>query len=64
MIPTNTWVLQKGLLFLFVHWFNDGCCVEGEEIGEEVRSVGKVTKESKGIPNSNVNRDLFFVSLV
>jgi hypothetical protein len=35
------------LLFLFIHWFNEGCCVEGGgEIGEEVRSVGKVTKET------------------
>jgi hypothetical protein len=27
---------------------------EGGEIGEEVRSVGKVTRETKGIPNSSV----------
>jgi len=33
------------LLFLFVHGFNEGCCVEGGEIGEEVCSTGKVTKE-------------------
>jgi len=25
------------------------------EIGEEVHSVGKVTKETKGIPSSSVN---------
>jgi hypothetical protein len=25
----DTQVLQRGLLFLFVHWFNEGCCVEG-----------------------------------
>jgi hypothetical protein len=49
------WVLQKGLLFLFVHWFNEGCYVEGGEIGEEVRSVGKITRETKGIPSSSVN---------
>jgi hypothetical protein len=36
-------VLQRGLLFLFVHWFNEGCCVEGGEIGEEVDFMGKVT---------------------
>ncbi len=36
----------RGLLFLFVHWFNEGCCVKGGEIGEEVRSVGKVTRET------------------
>jgi hypothetical protein len=29
MVPTNAQVLQKGLLFLFVYWFNEGCCVEG-----------------------------------
>jgi hypothetical protein len=28
---------------------------EGGEIGEEVRSVGKVTRETKGIPSSSVN---------
>jgi hypothetical protein len=39
-------VIQRGLLFLFVHWFNEGCCVEGGEIGEEVRFVGKVTRET------------------
>ncbi len=27
---------------------------EGGEIGEEVRSVGKVTRETKGIPSSSV----------
>jgi hypothetical protein len=35
-IPADTWIFQRGLLFLFVHWFNEGCCVEGGEIGEEV----------------------------
>jgi len=35
-------VLQRDLLFLFVHWFNEGCCVEGREIGEEVRKQGIV----------------------
>jgi len=38
-------ILQRGLLFLFVHWFNEGCCVEGGEISEEVHSMGKVTRE-------------------
>jgi len=64
MVPVDAWVLQRGLLFLFVHWFNEGCCVEGGEIGEEVRSVRKVTGETKGIPSSSVNREFFFVSLV
>jgi hypothetical protein len=44
-VPTDTQVFQRGLLFLFVHWFNEGCCVEGGEIGEEVHSMGKVTRE-------------------
>jgi hypothetical protein len=44
-IPANAQVLQRGLLFLFVHWFNEGC-VEGGEIGEEVCSVEKVTRET------------------
>jgi hypothetical protein len=39
MILTNTWVLQRGLLFLFVHWFNEGYYVERGEKGEEVRSL-------------------------
>jgi hypothetical protein len=42
MVSMDTRVLQRGLLFLFVHWFNEGC-VEGREIGKEVRFVGKVT---------------------
>jgi hypothetical protein len=46
-ISTNARVFQRGLLFLFVHWFNEGWCVEGGEIGEKVRSVGKVTKETR-----------------
>jgi hypothetical protein len=38
---------MRGLLFLFVHWFDESCCVEREgEIGEEVRSMGKVTRET------------------
>ncbi len=59
-VPTDTQVVQWCLLSLFVHWFNEGCCVEGGEIGEEVRSVGKVTKETKGIPSSSV---IFFKKL-
>ncbi len=46
-VLTDARVLQRGLLFLFVHWFNEGCCVEGGEIGEEVGSVGKVSKETR-----------------
>jgi hypothetical protein len=45
-IPADAWFLQRGLFFLFVHWFNEGCCVEGGEIGEKVRFVGKVTMET------------------
>jgi hypothetical protein len=59
MVSTDARVLQRGLLFLVVHWFNEGCCVEGGEIGEEVRFVGKVTKETKGIPSSSVNWEFF-----
>jgi len=33
--------------------------LKGGEIGEEVRSVGKVTTETKGIPSSSVNREFF-----
>jgi hypothetical protein len=33
--------------------------LKGGEIGEEVRSVGKVTRETKGIPSSSVNREFF-----
>jgi len=47
-ISVDARVLQRGLLFLFVHWFNEGCCVEGGEIGEEVCSVGKVTHPTHG----------------
>jgi hypothetical protein len=46
-IPTDARVLQRGLLFLFVHWFNESCCVEGGEIGEEVCSMEKVTREMR-----------------
>jgi hypothetical protein len=59
MVLMDVWVLQRGLLFLFVHWFNEGCCVEGGEISEEVRFVRKVTGETKGIPSSNVNQEFF-----
>jgi hypothetical protein len=58
-VLVDAWVLQRGLLFLFVHWFNEGCCVEGGEIGEEVDSVGKVIRETKGIPSFSVNREFF-----
>jgi hypothetical protein len=46
-IQADARVLQRGLLFLFVHWFNEGCYVEGGEIGEEVCFVGKVTRETR-----------------
>jgi hypothetical protein len=45
-VSADAWILQRGLLFLFVHWFKEGCCVEGGEISEEVRSMGKVTRET------------------
>jgi hypothetical protein len=44
-VQVDARVLQRGLLFLFVHWFNEGCSLEGGEIGEVVRSVGKVTRK-------------------
>jgi len=59
MVPVDAQVLQRGLIFLFIHWFNEGCCVEGGEIGEEVRSMGKVTKETKRIPSFSVIREFF-----
>jgi hypothetical protein len=34
--------------------------LKGGEIGEEVHSVGKVTKETKGIPSSSVNWEFFW----
>ncbi len=52
-------VLQRVPFFLFIHWFNEGCCVEGGEIGEKVHSMGKVTRKTKGIPSSSVNREFF-----
>jgi hypothetical protein len=58
-VLVDAWVLQSGLLFLLVHLFNEGCCVEAGEIGEEVDSVGKVIRETKGIPSSSVNREFF-----
>ncbi len=39
MVPADARALRKGFLFLFVHWFNESCYVEGGE----VCSVGKVT---------------------
>ncbi len=45
-VPTDGRALQRGLLFLFVHCFNENCCVERGEIGEDVRSMGKVTGET------------------
>jgi hypothetical protein len=56
----NNAITVKGPYF-FVHSFIlVGTCdlhtqCEGGEIGEEVRSVGKVTRETKGIPSSSVN---------
>jgi hypothetical protein len=46
--------LPKGPPLPLHHWFNEGFCVKGGEIGEEVYSLGKVTKETKGIPSSSV----------
>jgi len=47
IVPVDVRILQRGLLFLFVHWFNEGCCVEGREIGEKVCFVRKVTRETR-----------------
>jgi hypothetical protein len=46
-VPANARVFQRGLLFFCVHRFNEGYCVKGGEIGEEVCSVGKVTRETR-----------------
>jgi hypothetical protein len=47
-LPGKTVLMDtQGLLFLFIHCFNEGCCVEGGEIGEVVRSMGRVTKETR-----------------
>jgi hypothetical protein len=35
----DAWIFQRGLFFLFVHWFNEDCCVEGGKISEEVLFV-------------------------
>jgi hypothetical protein len=51
--------LPRGLLFLFVIGLMRVVVLRGGEIGEEVHSMGKVTKETKGIPSSNVNREFF-----
>jgi hypothetical protein len=47
MVLMDTRVLESSLLFLFVHWFNEGHCVERGEISEEVRSIGKVTRGTR-----------------
>ncbi len=55
----------KGPPLLLRHCFNEGCCVEGGGgKGEEVHSVGKVTKETKRIPSSSVNWEFFLFPLV
>jgi hypothetical protein len=61
MVSTNVQALSRGLFF-FVIGLMRVVVLKGE-IGEEVHSVGKVTKDTKGIPSSNVNRE-FFCSLV
>jgi hypothetical protein len=33
--------------------------LKGGEIGEKVHSMGKVTRKTKGIPSSSVNREFF-----
>jgi len=52
--------LPRGLLFLFVIGLMRVVVLKGGEIGEEVHSVGKVTKETKGIPSSSVNWEFFW----
>ncbi len=61
-VQADARVLQRSLLFLFVHWFNEGCSLEGGEIGEVVRSVGKITRETIRISSSSI-LGFFFVSL-
>ncbi len=58
-VRADAQVLQRGLLFFFVHWFNEGCSLEGGEIGEMVRSVGKVTRETIGIPSFSISGFFF-----
>jgi hypothetical protein len=55
MVPVDVQALPRGLLFLFVIGLIRVVVLKGGEIGEEVHSVGKVTKETKGIPSSSVN---------
>jgi len=33
--------------------------LKGGGVGEEVCSVGKVTRKTKGVPSSSVNREFF-----
>jgi hypothetical protein len=52
--------LPRGLLFLFIIGLMRVVVLKGgAEIGEEVHFVGKVTKETKGIPSSSVNGEIF-----
>jgi hypothetical protein len=59
-VSTDVQALQRGLLFLFVIGLMRVVVLKGGEIGEEVHSVGKVTKETKGIPSSSVNWEFFW----
>ncbi len=54
-VPADVRAFPRGLLFLFVIGLMRVVVLKGGEIGEEVHSVGKVTKETKGIPSSSVN---------
>jgi len=60
MVLADVRALPRGLLFLFVIGLMRVVVLKGGEIGEKVHSVGKVTKEIKGIPNSNVSWEFFW----
>jgi hypothetical protein len=59
-VPADVRALPRGLLFLFVIGLMRVVVLKGGEIGEEVHSVGKVIKETKGIPSSSVNWEFFW----
>jgi hypothetical protein len=52
-VLTDVQALPMGLLFLFV------IVLMRVVVLKEVHSVGKVTKETKGIPSSSVNRNFY-----
>jgi hypothetical protein len=60
MILTDVRALPRGFLFLFVISLIRVVVLKGGGgIDEEVHSVRKITKETKGIPSSSVNQEFF-----